>query len=314
MSKANEPKRAKRTNQRERSERTKESKANEPKRAKRTNQSERSERTKESKANEPKRAKRTTQTIFYLPCPQKHTMKIISILWLGLLPLLSCDSTSEVIDRSKKPSSENTIVQNDQPFREITFDFEEYPIGKIPKDWSQYVTGKDSQTDWKIVADGGNKVLAQLSNDHPNYHFNAIVYNGLHGTNVELRVKMKGIAGNMDQGGGFIWRFIDRNNYYVARANPLEDNVVLYKVENGKRTDLALVGKGKTYGVDVPPLGNDWNQLRLTAQGDLFTVFLNNKELFQVKDDTFTGTGLVGLWTKADAVTYFDDFEVKWSE
>jgi len=114
----------------------------------------------------------------------------------------------------------------------------------------------------------------------------------------------------MDQGGGFVWRFIDADNYYVVRANPLEDNVVLYKVENGKRTDLPLIDKGKTYGVDVEPLGNGWNSLELKVSDDLFTVYLNKKQIFQVEDKTFPNAGKIGLWTKADAVTYFDDFEV----
>ena len=116
--------------------------------------------------------------------------------------------------------------------------------------------------------------------------------------------------GGMDQGGGFVWRFTDADNYYVVRANPLEDNVVLYKVVKGKRTDLPLVDKGKTYGIEVEPLGNDWNTLKLTVKDNLFTVYLNDKELFQEMDETFIQAGKVGLWTKADAVTYFDDFEI----
>jgi hypothetical protein len=95
-----------------------------------------------------------------------------------------------------------------------------------------------------------------------------------------------------------------------VRENPLEDNVVLYKVEKGVRTDLPLVGKGKTYGMDVPKLGHGWNTLELTVEDDLFTVYLNGKELYKVKDSTFTGKGKVGFWTKADAVSYFDDFEI----
>ncbi|OYT10963.1 MAG: hypothetical protein B6I18_06400 [Bacteroidetes bacterium 4572_112] len=190
----------------------------------------------------------------------------------------------------------------------FNFEFSE----NFASDWSQYYTGKDGESpNWQIIDDNGNKVLAQLSSDNPNYHFNDIVFNNLRLKNMELNVKMKGVDGRMDQGGGFIWRFTDADNYYVVRANPLEDNVVLYKVENGRRTDLAVVGKGRTYGVDVKPLGNNWNNLRLTVVDNLFTVFLNNEQLFQVEDNTFSKAGKVGLWTKADAVTYFDEFKVK---
>jgi hypothetical protein len=81
-------------------------------------------------------------------------------------------------------------------------------------------------------------------------------------------------------------------------------------VEKGKRTDLPLMGKGRTYGVDVPKLGNDWNNMKLIVEDDIFTIFLNGKELFKVQDSTFPDAGKVGFWTKADAVTYFDDFVI----
>ena len=84
-------------------------------------------------------------------------------------------------------------------------------------------------------------------------------------------------------------------------------SIELYK-GNGVRTDLPLVGKGKTYGVNVDKLGSGWNTLKLIVRDDLFSVFLNDKKLFKVKDTTFPNTGKVGFWTKADAVTFFDDF------
>lgn len=191
-----------------------------------------------------------------------------------------------------------------------SFDFENYDENKLPANWSQYFSGEVG-TDWKIMKDNGNKVFAQLYSDNPNNHFNMAVNNEIELKNLKLSVKLKGLSGKYDQGGGLIWRFTDQNNYYVVRANPLENNVVLYKVENGKRSDLPLLGKGKTYGVDVDKLGNGWNKLSITVNNDLFTVSLNGKELFKVKDTTFTGAGKVGLWNKADAVTWFDDFEVK---
>jgi hypothetical protein len=125
-----------------------------------------------------------------------------------------------------------------------------------------------------------------------------------------LTARLKAVSGNHDQGGGFVWRFTDQNNYYVVRANPLENNVVLYKVENGRRTDLPLVGKDRTYGLGVPPMGLTWHSLKLEVKGSLFIVYLDNMKLFRVEDSTFPNGGNVGFWTKADAVTYFDDFEI----
>jgi len=232
------------------------------------------------------------------------TLSIVSLTIVGLVSLSRAETKSTLLDK-------NTPVEVvETSFAGKTFDFENYEKGELPQGWSQYVTGNGDEPDWQIVDDNGNKVLAQLSNNNPNYHFNDVIFDGLEAKNVEMKVRLKGVAGKLDQGGGFIWRFTDKDNYYVVRANPLEDNVVLYKVENGKRTDLPLVGKGKTYGVETGPLGHGWNDLKLIVKDNLFTIYLNDTELFKVEDTTFTGKGKVGLWTKADAVSYFDDFEV----
>ena len=232
----------------------------------------------------------------------------IGMIIIGAASIISCNQIETNNNKTEKITITEEVKTKGS---DTTINFDSYETNKLPNDWSQYYTGKAGEKpNWQIVNDNGNKVLAQLTSNNPNYHFNDVVFNGIVAKNVELKVKMKAIKGSMDQGGGFIWRFTDADNYYVVRANPLEDNVVLYKVENGKRTDLPLIGKGRTYGVDVPKLGNGWNTLKLTVKDDIFTVFLNGKEIFKVKDNTFKNAGKVGLWTKADAVTYFDDFEV----
>ncbi len=238
-------------------------------------------------------------------------MKTINLLLIGVFALLSCNHTASPEVQKQNEIIKEKTIKTPEINKDFFFDFENYSVGKLPENWSEYFTGKGDKTEWKIVDDNGNKVLAQLSMGSSNYHFNEVVYDKFITKNVTLRVKLKGVKGNMDQGGGFVWRFTDPGNYYVVRANPLEDNVVLYKVVNGKRTDLPVLGKGRTYGVDVPELGSGWNDLKLIIKDDLFTVYLNNKEIFKVKDSTFTQAGKVGLWTKADAVTYFDDFKVE---
>ncbi len=238
-------------------------------------------------------------------------MKALTFITAILLLVTGCTNAAT--------GDKKTGEQNKPPARAVvsefltdtTFTFSGCETGKLPDGWSQYYTGRKGETPrWEVVNDNGNKVLAQLSKDNPNYHFNVVVYDGFNTKNVELKVKIKGGSGRMDQGGGFVWRFTDAGNYYVVRANPLEDNVVMYKVVNGKRTDLPLMGKGRTYGTDVPPLGNGWNELRLTVKDSLFTVYLNGKELFKVIDKTFTNAGKTGLWSKADAVSWFDDFQI----
>ncbi len=242
-------------------------------------------------------------------------MKTLGILSLSILLMMGCKQakTSDTGTSGEKNTEPKEAVKPAavKTTVDTTFTFENYETGKLPASWTQGFTGKGTGTKWDIVDDNGNKVLAQLSGDNPSYHFNVVVNNDLRLKNMELTVRLKGVHGRTDQGGGFVWRFTDFNNYYVVRANPLEDNVVLYKVVNGKRTDLPLVGKGRTYGVKVKPLGNGWNTLKLTVQDDLFTVYLNGKQLFRVKDEVFKDAGKIGLWTKADAVSYFDDYHVK---
>ena len=243
----------------------------------------------------------------------KTIIKPVTLVFAASVIMLGCGNPglSFQSDEAIKEINEQALfADNVKPLSYTKFDFENYRSGQLPIEWSQYYTGRGG-TDWKIVDSGATKVLAQLYSDNPNSHFNIIVYNPINAKDIALSVRLKSVAGRQDQGGGFIWRFVDKNNYYVVRSNPLEDNIVLYKVENGKRTDLPLIGKGRTYGIGVPPLGSDWNTMELVAKGDLFTVFLNDKELFKVQDTAFTKAGKVGLWTKADAVTYFDDFVIK---
>lgn len=234
------------------------------------------------------------------------TLKIILWTFAAWAILIAC---GEATPESSFPAPQNKIIPVLQ--QDTIFSFETYESGKSPIHWTQYYTGRGEYTEWKIVEDAGNNVLAQWSQDQPNYHFNEIVWDEFVLQDVDMQVRLKGVKGKKDQGGGLVWRFLDANNYYVVRANPLENNVVLYKVQDGIRSDLPVLGKGKTYGVDVPELGSGWNTLRVQVKDDLFTVYLNDKEIFQVRDKTFRKAGKTGLWTKADAVTYFDDFSIK---
>jgi hypothetical protein len=114
----------------------------------------------------------------------------------------------------------------------------------------------------------------------------------------------------VDQAAGLVWRYLDQDNYYVVRANALEDNVVLYKVENGKRTDRPVKGEGRTYGKKTEVPAKQWSSLRVVASGPLFAVYFNGTKLYDVEDATFAQAGKVGVWTKADSVTQFDDLMI----
>ena len=243
--------------------------------------------------------------------PSMFMLEIFLCL-VGAHILAACGNEQTAITQAQQQQIDQIARFSDslQPQASWNFDFEKLPAGQTPIGWTPYFTG-EGNTDWKISRDNENQVLAQLYSDNPGSHFNIIVNDSIQAKDLKLSVKLKGVGGKHDQGGGLVWRFIDKNNHYIVRANPLEANVVLYKMEKGKRIDLPLVGLGKTYGMQTEPLGKGWNMLSLTVKGEWFTVFLNGKELFKVQDRTFASSGKVGFWTKADAVTYFDDFEVE---
>jgi len=241
----------------------------------------------------------------------KTTVKILTLVLSIVLITVACGNSNpkQTEKQVQKTKAQSEVAETANQNSNAVFDFENYTPDQLPEGWSQYYTGPGG-TDWKVVDDAGNNVLAQLFYENPNGHFNIIVNDASSMKDMTLSVKLKGVKGKHDQGGGLIWRFTDKDNYYIVRANPLEDNVVLYKVENGKRNDLPLIDLGRTYGVDVPKMGDTWHSLKLTVKADLFTVYLDDKELFKVQDSTFPDAGKIGLWTKADAVTYFDDYEI----
>ena len=151
-------------------------------------------------------------------------------------------------------------------------------------------------------------MLAQTSSDKTDGRFPFAIFDRRF-PDGKLSVMFKPMSGAGDQAGGLVWRYRDENNYYIVRANALENNVVLYKVEGGRRSALAPVGTPKgTYGVKRAVPSKAWSTLAVTFKGDLMTVSFNGQKLFDVKDSTFKGPGGIGLWTKADSVTYFDNF------
>ena len=124
-----------------------------------------------------------------------------------------------------------------------------------------------------------------------------------------VETRFKPMTGREDRAGGVVWRWHDADNYYVARANALEDNVVAYKVVRGRRTDLTPVGAAPgTYGVKVPVPTGAWHTLRVDFTGAQFEITYDGRHLFAGRDDTFPDAGRVGIWSKADSVTEFTQF------
>ena len=197
-----------------------------------------------------------------------------------------------------------------------TINFDSATPGAAPPGWTLGMTHKGGAPKWEILKDNSApskpNVFAQVSKDATGGRFPLAVYEKVSVRDGTLSVKFKTISGGADQAAGLMWRYRDPENYYIVRANALEDNVVLYKVEKGERIALAPKGTpSKTYGVKHRVPKQAWSTLSVAFHGNVFTVGFDGQKLFEVEDSTFTAAGKTGLWTKADSVTYFDDFQIE---
>jgi hypothetical protein len=190
-------------------------------------------------------------------------------------------------------------------------DFSDDAAGQPPKGFEFGYTAKaGAPGKWIVEAEGANNYLAQVDADNTRARFPVAVVSDISAADIDLSVRFRPISGRVDQAAGLVWRYRDQDNYYIVRANALEDNVVLYKVEKGTRTDLPVKGEGRTYGKKTEVPAKQWSTLRVVAHGRLFEVYFNGTKLYEVEDSTFTQPGRVGVWTKADSVTQFDDLTI----
>ena len=188
-----------------------------------------------------------------------------------------------------------------------TFPFAKADLGRVPAGWKAERTGKGEGSVWKVVEDPtapskSGYALAQTA-ESPGPLFNLCVAEGTEVKDVEVSVSFKAVKGKVDQGGGVVWRYQDADNYYVARMNPLEDNYRVYHVVGGKRTQIAT-----KEGLKVPT--GEWHTLKVTMAGGRIECYLDGKKEIEFTDSTIPKAGRIGLWTKADAQTHFDDFKV----
>ncbi len=179
-------------------------------------------------------------------------------------------------------------------------------IGTLSEGWRIVGEGEDAPV-WQVINDDGTPVLAMTRQSDSGLFgmfgssFNAITNQNIRFQDGTISVRFKAISGNTDQGGGIMWRVQDDENYYVARFNPLEDNFRFYTVENGHRRELVSASIALSAG---------WHEMTITQIGGSFQGALDGQILLEHSDDTFAKPSGVGLWTKADAVTYFTDFQV----
>jgi len=180
---------------------------------------------------------------------------------------------------------------------------------KLPAGWKVEATNqKGPLATWRVIKDrtapSGENGLAMVSPNHDfGGTFNICWTKGVRFLDGAIEVNFKAVEGVEDQGGGVIWRVQDKENYYIARFNPLEDNFRVYYVRDGARKTLASKRIALTAG--------KWHSLKIVQQGNHFEGHLNGKKILDGTNDLFTKPGGVGLWTKADAVTSFDNFSVR---
>jgi hypothetical protein len=179
--------------------------------------------------------------------------------------------------------------------------------GAAPQGWTATMTGQGTPK-WTVEIDASAPSKSKVIKQSGRATYPLLLKNGTSVKDGFVEIQFKAISGSEDRAAGIVWRAKDANNYYIVRANALEDNVVLYKTVDGKRSSLDIVGRRGGYGVEVPVPAGRWHTLRVEFEGSRFKVAFNGQHLFEVDDRTFSEAGQVGLWTKADSVTVFDNF------
>ena len=190
----------------------------------------------------------------------------------------------------------------------VKLDFDDTAVGTLPQGWRAAETaGAGKLAAWRVEErpDGasGERVLSLVATQNSGSTFNLVLSDASFPADLALSVKVHANSGSEDQGGGLVWRSRDASNYYLARWNPLEDNLRCYKVVGDKRTMF------KSADVKADPKA--WHQLAVSMQGNKCTIAFDGKELLEFADDTFANAGRIGVWTKADAASSFDDLEAR---
>jgi hypothetical protein len=197
------------------------------------------------------------------------------------------------------------LVGAEEKARNITFTRKE--LGRVPAGWTVARTGAGEGSVWKVTEDRTSPsktgfVLAQTA-ESPESLFNLCVLDEGKYKDLTVSVEFKAVEGKNDQGGGLVWRYIDAENYYIARMNPLEKNLRFYRVAQGRRTQLGTKEK-------LPIKAGTWHKLSVEMKGFQVKVSLDGEDVIDASDEFIKRAGRVGLWTKADARTYFDNFKV----
>src|SRR5205809_1085928 len=180
-----------------------------------------------------------------------------------------------------------------------TMNFDNLKTGAAPPGWTATQTGSGSAK-WSVEKDDSAPSQPNVLKQSGEATIPVCFKDDTSLKDGFVEVKFKPVSGKEDQAGGVIWRVQDANNYYISRANALEDNVTIYHTINGKRVAFKNINTKVTSGV--------WHTLRVDFEGNKFTVTFDGTKVIEATDASFAKAGKVGVWTKADSVTEFDDF------
>jgi len=220
-------------------------------------------------------------------------MNLLAI-FVGIITWLLMASGTVVAQGDTTPPAQNWNFDREEP-------------GTLPNEFSvgTLFDGRPAGN-WQVLATDRAKspphVLAQLMAKGAEHAYKVVLVKEVIATDLNLEVSFLPIQGRADMGGGLIWRAADARNYYLARANPLEQNIRVYRVVKGIRHLLQ--------NFDQTISLKQWHTLRITHRGCDVRIFYDDKQVFDLCDKTFH-TGTIGLWTKSDAITYFDDFQLQ---
>jgi hypothetical protein len=197
-----------------------------------------------------------------------------------------------------------------------TLTFDRATFGRTPAGWTAVGSGPASAEAWKIIKDPSAPTQPYVLAHEPQNGAGGdiprmAILQGPVCRDGEISVKFKPVAGKQDQDAGLVWRYRDPNNYYVVRADAQEKNVAMYRVVNGKPIPLAPRGRhAGSYAVRHLVSPNTWGILKVVFKGPAYSVYYDHRRILQVDDASYTGPGKVGVWTRSDSLTYFDNFHV----
>lgn len=229
-----------------------------------------------------------------------------SAVSMGLAAVLTLASVAYAADAPKEKKAEPAAKP--APVSQAkAWNFDKDTVGQVPPGWIPAETAAAGHAgQWRVVADksatSAPNAVALTETHNTGSTFNLLLADGLEYKDLTITMKVKAGTGQEDQGGGPAWRVRDTDNYYIARWNPLENNLRLYVVVKGKRKMLA------TTNAKADP--SAWHELKVQVEGDRIQASLDGQHFVETQDASISAGGTVGLWTKADAATAFDDVKV----